>query len=81
MEFKLLGEKAEVEALNKYPTGHVKHLGLIKYVKGLCRRQRATTLSEVVHWLERYKDSEGNDHKDMLTSLKAVIAGNGIDVS
>jgi hypothetical protein len=81
MEFKLLGDKAEVEALNKYPTGCIKHLGLVKYVKGVCKRQRATTLSEVVRWLERYKDSDDIDHKDMLASLKAVIVGNGIDVS
>ena len=81
MEFKLLGDKAEVEALNKYPTGCIKHLGLIKYVRGVCRRQRATTLSEVVRWLEQYKNPDDADHKGMLDSLKAVIADNGIDVS
>ena len=81
MEFKLLGDKAEVETLNKYPTGCIKHLGLVKYVKGLCRRQRATTLSEVVHWLERYKNSDEADHKSILAKLKALIADNGIDVS
>jgi len=81
MEFKLLGDKAEVEMLNKYPTGCIKHLGLVKYVKGLCRRQQATTLSEVVRWLERYENSDDTDYNSMLTRLKAVIAGNGIDIS
>ena len=81
MEFKLLGDKAEVETLNKYPTGCIKHLGLVKYVKGLCRRQQATTLSEVVRWLERYENSDDTDYNSMLTRLKAVIAGNGIDIS
>ena len=70
MEFKLLGEKAEVEALNKYPSGCVKHLGLVNYMKKLCKRQQATTLAEVAGWL----DANG---QDLSASFKEMIEQKG----
>jgi len=74
MEFKLLGEKAEVEALNKYPSGCVKHLGLVKYMKKLCKRQQATTLAEVAGWLDVYG-------YDLATSFKEMVAREGIAIA
>ncbi|MBT3362364.1 MAG: hypothetical protein HN929_04950 [Chloroflexi bacterium] len=71
MEFKLLGDKAEVAALNKYPSGCIKHLGLVKYMKNLCKRQQATTLGEVLRLLDSYSP-------DLSAKLKDMIAGQGI---
>ena len=74
MEFKLLGEKAEVEALNKYPSGCVKHLGLVKYMKNLCKRQQATTLAEVAGWLDAYAH-------DVAAAFKEMIEKEGVAIS
>ena len=73
MEFKLLGEKAEVEALNKYPSGCVKHLGLVKYMKKLCKRQQATTLTEVAGWL----DAHGHE---LAASFREMIEKEGVAI-
>ena len=74
MEFKLLADKAEVEALNKYPTGCIKHLGLVKYMKKLCKRQQATTLAEVAGWLDTHAH-------ELAASFKEMIGEKGIAVS
>jgi hypothetical protein len=71
MEFKLLADKAEVEALNKYPSGCVKHLGLVKYMKKLCQRQQATTLTEVACWLDTHAH-------DLAASFKKMIEEKGV---
>jgi len=73
MEFKLLGEKAEVEALNKYPSGCIKHLGLVKYMKKLCKRQQEATLAEVATWL----DAHGHD---VAAAFKEMIEKEGVAI-
>jgi len=80
MEFKLLGDKAEVEALNKYPSGCVKHLGLVKYMNKLCKRQQATTLAEVADWLNLYANYTSVDPRDLADSFKKMIAERDIAV-
>jgi hypothetical protein len=80
MEFKLLGEKAEVEALNKYPSGCVKHLGLVKYMKNLCKRQQAVTLAEVAAWLDAYAHFTSVDPRDLADDFKKMIEQKGVAV-
>jgi hypothetical protein len=73
MEFKLLADKAEIEALNKYPSGCVKHLGLVKFMEKLCKRQQAATLAEVAGWLDIHA-------QDIASSFKEMLAEKGMAV-
>ena len=78
MEFELLADKAEVEALNRYPTGCVKHLGLVKYMKKLCKRQQAATLLEVADWLDSYDNDPSITPQDLVTAFKTMLEEKGI---
>ncbi|GEM_PF-3945211 len=79
MEFKLLADKGEIEALNKYPSGCIKHLGLVKFMEKLCKRQQASTLLEVANWLDSYSH-DLSVAPDLAATFKKMIAGEGIAV-
>ena len=74
MEFKLLANKAEIEALNKYPSGCVKHLGLVKFMQKLCRRQQAATLAEVAGWLDTHAHDVAASFKEMIEQKGVVVS-------
>jgi hypothetical protein len=80
MEFKLLADRAEIEALNKYPSGCVKHLGLVKFMQKLCKRQQSATLLEVTNWLDSFAHDPSINPQDLATTFKKMITEEGIAI-